>query len=176
MPDLGTVGTYRPIGLRATGSPTYDPYSLLGMFRPIGLAGGKPRPSHIHKMTIIGSERWYTRIVKSVSEGNPSQPSMNMPTHGMFKFRWTVSAGTKTIQCSVKQPDNGSPRPSLVVKANTDIGVNSDVTVTAAAGIGWVTLGPATISPSSLGAVWVELHNNYDALYSPCYWDNITVT
>lgn len=115
---------------------------------------------------------------KDTTEGSPSQPSLRMDGQGKFRFRWHVASGARTIQVSCKQAINTSPRPTLVVKANPDIGVNADVTETAGAGTGWVTIGPATINPTSAGAVWVELWCNYSGQIriTPCYWDHIQAT
>ena len=112
---------------------------------------------------------------KDTSEGDPAQPSLRLDAKGMWRFRWAVASGSRSVSINVKQAVNGSPRPTLVVKANPSIGVNSDVTGTAGSGTGWVTIGPVSITPSSDGAVWVELHNNYDSqvLQTPCFWDHI---
>jgi len=109
-------------------------------------------------------------------EGNPAQPSLKMERLGKFRFRWIVTSGARTISVNVKQAINLTPRPTLVVKANSSIGVNSDVTGTAGSGTGWVTIGPVAINPSSSGAVWVELRANYDGQTCPSYWDNVVVT
>lgn len=103
---------------------------------------------------------------------------LRMDAKGMWRFRWVVASGNRTIEISVKQPVNLTPYPTLTVKANPDIGVNSDVTETSPGGAGYVTIGPASISPSSAGAVWVELKANYDGQYgtSPCYWKDVTTT
>ena len=108
------------------------------------------------------------------TEGNPAQPSLRMDSRGVFRMRWKVLPGTRTITVSVKQAVNLSPRPTIVVRANPDIGVNSDVTETAPGGASWVTIGPATVTPSSAGVLAVELRANYDGQYqqAPCYWDN----
>lgn len=106
-------------------------------------------------------------------EGNPEVPSLRMWSVGKFRFRWTVTAGAKTIRVDVKQPINQNPRPRMVVKARPSIGVINDVEGVAAAGTGWVTIGPLTINPTSEGAVWVELEARYEAMEAFTYWDNI---
>lgn len=110
-------------------------------------------------------------------EGTPTAPSLRLDALGVWKFRWTVPIGTRTISISVKQAVNASPRPTLIVKANASIGVNADVTGTAPSGTSWVTIGPVTITPSSAGAVWVELWNNLDRQIgtAPCYFDTETL-
>lgn len=112
------------------------------------------------------------------TEGDPSQPSLRMDARGVWRFRWVVESGARTASINVKQAANASPRPTLVIKANPSIGVNSDVTGTAGSGTGWVTIGPVNAAPTSDGVLWVELRNNYDAQYqgAPCYWDHVVVT
>jgi hypothetical protein len=78
---------------------------------------------------------------------------------------------------NVKQAANASPRPSMVVKANPAIGLNTDTTGTAAAGAGWIVIGPITVNPTSDGATWVELRNNLETVTRAyCYWDHIVTT
>lgn len=153
MADLGDVGTLGNIVKRNNGlvAPNY--------FRRISSVG-----------PII-----YSRGQRNNNEGDPAQPSLELVGRGFFRFRWTVVAGTREITIEVKQVINASPRPSLIVRANPSIGVNSDVEESAGSGTGWVTIGPATITPTSNGAVWVELHANYDAPESS-YWDTLTVS
>jgi len=95
----------------------------------------------------------------------------------VWRFRWAVAAGAHSITVKVKQAANASPRPSLVVRTNPDIGVNDDVVVAAGMGAGWVTIGPASITATSDGAVWVELRNNLDApiASAPCYFDTESI-
>lgn len=124
---------------------------------------------------IVANQVEYYNGSKSTSEGNPSQPSLQLIANGVWRFRWVVQSGSRGVSVDVKQAINLSPRPSIIVKANPDIGVNSDVTAVAASGTGWVTIGPANITPSSSGAVWVELHANTIGIY-PSYWDNVQVT
>jgi hypothetical protein len=89
----------------------------------------------------------------------------------------------------VKQPANVTPYPTMVVKANSTIGVAADVSGASPGGAGWVTIGPLTVNPSSDGPVWVEIRNNcqkYDPTGSvnssnilpwmPCYFDHLQVT
>lgn len=116
--------------------------------------------------------------VVDLTSGNPA-PSLRVQAPGKWRFRWAVKSGSRSIMIDVKQVSNTTPRPSVIVKANTAIGVNSDVTGTAGAGTGWVTIGPIAVTPSSDGALWVELWNNnpvLDYTNSDTYWDNVVVT
>lgn len=148
----------------------------------IGVKGNLARPLVISSKRytlrcIVAGDRYFVAGAKDTSEGNP-QPSLRMDALGSFRFRWQVLAGARTIQIQCKQAINLSPRPTMVIKANSDIGVNADVTVTAGSGAGYVTIGPETINPVSDGALWVELHNNldYQIAVAPCYWDNLSTT
>lgn len=95
---------------------------------------------------------------------------------GFWRFRWAVAAGTRTIRVYAKQVTNQSPRPSLKVKANPDIGVAADVEVTVGAGTGWLQTPVATITPTSNGVVYVELHNNLVSGIDKCYFDVLTTS
>jgi len=115
---------------------------------------------------------------KDAGTGSPA-PAMRIDgAVARWRFRWRVAAGARTVQCQVLQAANASPRPTLIVRANAGIGVNADVTVTAGVGTGWVTLGPATITPAGSGAVWVEVWNNlnWQAGSAPVFIDNLAVT
>jgi hypothetical protein len=108
------------------------------------------------------------------SEGNAA-PCLRMDAPGSWSFWWPVDAGTIELTCDVRQAVNLSPRPRITIKANPDIGVNSDVTGEAPSGTGWVTIGPLEVSPTGTGALRVILearHEGQDGVV-PCYWDNI---
>lgn len=115
-----------------------------------------------------------TNVRRSDVEGSPATPSLEIAQPNQYwRFRWAVLSGTHTISVRVKQVANGTPRPSIVIKANPAIGVNSDVTEVAPSGADWVTIGPATVSPTSDGVLWVELWNNYAGNYNPSSGDSL---
>jgi len=153
MANLGTIGC----GFRSKGKPDQGPRWGL--------------------RSVVCGDRSYVVGGKDTSVGN-SQPSLRMDSRGVFRFRWVVQSGTRTISVDVKQAVNLSPRPTLVILKNPDVGLSSDTTGTAGSSTGFTTIGPVTITPSSSGAVWVELRANYDGMFgcAPCYWDNLTVT
>lgn len=159
MADLGTIGYARGFGAYGGRNPLAS------------------RPQYVRG--VRGGSAWSDFMPwfagKSTSEGNP-QPSLYMQTDGVFRFKWAVAAGENTIQISVKQPSNGTPRPRMVVKANPDIGLDADLTGDAASGTGWTTIGPLTVDSDIGGAVWVELHARQIGQFVPCYWDNIVTT
>lgn len=108
--------------------------------------------------------------------GSSSGMALTLALPGFWRFRWTVQPGTRTITVQVYQSANISPYPSVIVKANTSIGVSSDVTGTSAGGTGWVSIGPITVTPTSEGVLWVQLWNNLHLAQSPCYFDKVIVT
>lgn len=111
--------------------------------------------------------------IRNNVEGNPSSPCLELTSNGFWSFRWVVPAGTREIWIDTKQASNNTARPSMIVKANAAIGVAADVTGTAAAGTGWVTIGPVTITPSSPGVIYVEFWNNTIHTDDPAYFDHI---
>lgn len=122
-------------------------------------------------------------VQKSIAEGTPSQPSLWLPQPGAWRFRWQITSGNQTISVYCKQIENVAPYPSMVVKANPSIGVNSDVTGTSTGSTGWIKIGPITVTATNSGIVWVELRNNLRSNYdpengnilpwAPCYFDNL---
>lgn len=153
MPDLGAVGTLGAIVKTNNGltPPNYLRAIVATVSMPMARGG------------------------RNNTEGDPAQPSLELIGRGQWRFRWTVVAGSRSISINVKQVINVSPRPTLIVKANPEIGVNSDIPDDAPSGTGWVTIGPVAAAPTSNGALWVELHANYDAAESS-FWDNLVVT
>jgi hypothetical protein len=115
-------------------------------------------------------------VGKSTVQGDPATPSLQVDFNGFWSFRWVVASGTRTITVRVKQATNQTPYPSVIVKANAAIGVNSDATGTSAGGAGWVTIGPVTVTPTSAGVLMVELWNNSTHSKDPCYFDHIVTT
>ena len=176
-------GIFNTLGVPASapGGITY-----VGLPRSIGLAGvnlgGAPSwdgESSFGRVLQVGAQ-------ESLTIGYLSAPSLQLNAPGFWRLRWTVTAGTHTVSVYVMQSANVTPYPSIIVKKNPAIGVNSDVTGTSPGGAGWVQIGPVTISPTSEGVVWVQLWNNLNlptiigipggAVGSPCYFGQITVT
>lgn len=110
------------------------------------------------------------------TEGLPAPPSLLLPQLGYWRFRWVLHTSINTIQVDVKQAANVAVRPSMTVKANPACGVNADSSSSAASDAGWVTIGPLTVSPSGVGAVFVEFHNNVVTQYADCFWKNLVIT
>jgi hypothetical protein len=115
-------------------------------------------------------------IASSSTEGLPAPPSWKLPQYGYWRFRWSLHVGINTIQIDVKQVANVAGRPTMVVKANPACGVNADVVGTAGSSATWITIGPITANAASVGAVYVELHNNVQTQYADAFFKNIVVT
>lgn len=155
MPDLGSIARWRWASLESRRN------SLFSVLRGFMLDG-----------------RFVPCEGKSSTEGNPSAPCLRMESSGVHEFKWAVSSGSRTISVDVKQAVNQSPRPSLRVMANPDIGVNSDSETSASLSTGWVTIGPVSLSPTSTGALIVHLKANFNGQFGncPCFFDHIVVT
>lgn len=124
-----------------------------------------------------GDESYIYNSGRDNTEGDPSPPSLKVGYQGTWKFRWKINPGERTIQINVKQTINQNPRPSLVIKSNSNVGIVTDVMGVAEASADWVTIGPVEITPTLSGSVWVELKNNYTGSGEyPCYWDHIVTT
>ena len=122
--------------------------------------------------------QYMVRGGRNNTEGNPAAPSLEMVMPGSWSLLWRVETGSRTFSIDVKQAANTSPRPIVTIHANTEIGVNSDVTGTAGSSATWVTIGPLAAAPTSNGVLRVTFENRFgDEFQSqPCYWDNISVT
>jgi len=123
-------------------------------------------------------------IFKDTVEGSPTQPCLRMDIPGMWRFRWVIRTGARSVSVSAKQNSTGSYRPSMIVRKNTACGVLTDMSASAAAGAGWTTIGPITFAGTGSEAVWVELRNNNigvansngNLVYAPAYFDHIVTT
>jgi hypothetical protein len=146
--------------------------SVSGVLRGISIGG----PVGTHNDGTFGSALNYG-VEKSTTEGSPSQPSLALTQPGNWRFRWVVRTGTRTISINAKQASNQTSRPSMVIKSNTSIGIDNDVSGSAPAGTDWVTIGPLTVIPTGTDVVWVELWNNSISISNdPAYFDHIVVT
>lgn len=94
-------------------------------------------------------------------DGTPSAPSLRLDYPGnMWRFRWVVKNGNRSISVSAKQNSTGSFRPSMIIRKNPNIQIFNDISASAPDGAGWVNIGPITFTASGSDVVWVELHNN----------------
>lgn len=177
MADLGSIAV--------NGTPTKEKIIFAGwvnsgaIYDRIGMNSIGYAPAFRLHGPVIGVEPYVLTIGGTGSnstEGTVTPPSLKMDAAGIFRFRWSVINGNRSIEVFVKQPLNGLPRPLLRVKANPAIGVMFDGTSVASSGTDWVSTGTVAIAPTTNGAVWVQLENRLDAQTSPCYWDRIVTT
>lgn len=119
-------------------------------------------------------------LVKNTTDGSPfsQTPCLQLDYPGFWRFRWSVRSGTRSVYINAKQTSNGiaEQRPAVIVKANSDVGLLSDVIVAAEEGNDWVTIGPVTFTSTGTGMVWVELHNRCQTSNCPALFDHIVTT
>jgi len=167
--DLGNVGVIGWLKGLDAGPMEVPPSFVTG----ISLGGYATRTGDgrsIPKQMTIGLSR-------SDVEGYPTPPSLCLALPGMWRFRWAVIPGGRSITVKVKQAVNAVPYPTMVIKANAACGVLTDVVGTSPGGAGWVSIGPIVATATVNGALWVELWNNYTlAGNAPAYFDQILVT
>jgi hypothetical protein len=121
---------------------------------------------------------------KNTTEGSPNSPCLEIGQPGFWRFRWVVKPGQRRIAVRAKQVKavaDPNWRPSMVIKANRNVGLNSDVTVLAPAGMDWVLIGPYVFTATGTDVVYVELHNNLYMNENPlqeskAFFDHIIVT
>jgi hypothetical protein len=102
--------------------------------------------------------------------GNPA-PSLKLRA-GRWPVRLAVKSGARTVKVDVRQPDATAARPVMRIKANSSIGIPSDVTATAGSQTTWQTIS-ATINPTADGAFVLELENPDPE--KPCWFDNVKI-
>jgi len=104
-------------------------------------------------------------VSKEITDGTPTAPSLKLDLPGSFwRFRWVVKTGNRSLTIAAKQNSTGSLyRPSVIIKKNTTIGLNTDISAVAPDGAGWVTIGPLSFTAIAQDVVWVEMHNNNQA-------------
>jgi hypothetical protein len=85
-----------------------------------------------------------------------------------------VDAGSRTIKVWCKHSGH-TPRPRIVVKANLDIGVQTDVTVEATASTAWQELSVSvTVAAKGALEVWREVRAVEQSVFAK--WDDYSVT
>lgn len=108
------------------------------------------------------------------TEGTPSPPCLALDFWGFWRFRWAVGPGNRSITVFAKQVSNTTTRPSIRLKANTDVGLNADVDAVMGSSTGWIS-STASFMATGTGAIWVELHNNSLGVPDTCFFDRISV-
>jgi hypothetical protein len=117
--------------------------------------------------------------------GTPLPPSQKQAAKSILKgIRWPVTAGAHSFSIDCKYTPNTTPRPRIILRANSAVGIPADIVVDAPAGTGWVTLtANITALASGVVEIWREFPqfnplNSGDMIRPPAYanWDHIVVT
>lgn len=104
------------------------------------------------------------------------KPCMTMNAYGRKRILWPVSAGAITLSVQVKQASNTSPRPRMIIKKNTAIGISSDQEGVAGSSTTWTTIS-VSVTPTKSGVLEIYLENRIDHQLnelSLCKWDTLT--
>ena len=131
-------------------------------------------------------------LTKETVQGSPTPPSLRLDYPSNWRFRWIVNPGVRTISVNAQQyitsSASGSFTPSVIVKANPNVGLKTDISGSIPNILGWQTIGPLSFTATNTDVVWVELHhNNYVSFLlgngcfteipsSSVYFDHIVVT
>lgn len=111
------------------------------------------------------------------ADGNPTPPSERQRRGVLRGILWPVAVGTRRFQIDVRSniDEGAGKRPRIRVVANLEVGVVSDIVVSAGAGTGWQTLdsGDVVISANGVLEVWRELPGSSVGNYA--LWDNIVI-
>jgi hypothetical protein len=117
-------------------------------------------------------------VKQNYIEGSPNPPCLEIPYPSMWRFKWTVKAGDRSISIKCKQSTNSSSslRPSMVIKSNSLVGLMNDISGSAPSGTDWVTIGPVSFTPTANGCMSVELWNNLTMAQTSAFFDHIVTT
>jgi len=116
-------------------------------------------------------------VTRSFVEGSPNTPSLCLQHVGMWRFRWVVKPGQRQVVVRTKQVKSYTgQRPTMTVKANTNVGLNSDLVATAPASSDWTLIGPIIFTSTGTDALWVELRNNLLMDDAAAFFDHIIIT
>lgn len=106
------------------------------------------------------------RAARVDSAGDPVEPCLKLSA-GRWRLLWPVDPGARqiSVQCRYSGPE---PRPYLVIERNPNLGVASDVVVTAGPSTDWQRL-EATVNVSDRGVlvVWLVVPVDY------VLWDTV---
>lgn len=121
------------------------------------------------------AERLALNAGRDNAEGTSTQPSLYLPQGGLIRLRIPVAAGSRAVTVKARQPSGLLPRPTARLLPNAAIGLNAEVSATAPAGPGWVSIGPLTFTATANGGVFVELFAPWSGGESGCWFDALTV-
>lgn len=172
MADLGAIGSRGVLV-----APVFAGYLIRGPAR----SGVVAIVTNAAKRVTLGCPGQvcdlYIGVTRNTVEGSPDAPALSMDRANIFPVRWPVLASVaNTFSIKVKQPVAGTLRPRIYARADASLGVAADVEAVAAAGTGWLTIGPISVTPSASGVLQVILENRTDAIPATCYWDGIATT
>ena len=115
-------------------------------------------------------------VTKSVADGNPNAPCLQLTVPSMWKFRWVVKPGQRRVSIRVKQVGYyPGQRPTMTIKANTNVGLTSDTVITASDSVDWVIM-QHVFTATGTDVVFIELRNNLYINGYPAFFDHIVVT
>jgi hypothetical protein len=128
-------------------------------------------------------------VGKSTHRGFATPPSLEMIQPGKFRMLWPVMSGEHSISvwCGRERLVVGMAerdKPRMVIKANPDLGVPSDIVEVAADSENWVLIGPMTVmiasdyvtSDTLMGVLEVWLEYAYDGSPNAVWFDAVSTT
>lgn len=117
-------------------------------------------------------------IRKSLTEGSPNSPCLELTQPTMWRFKWVVKPGQRMISIRTKQTKyvSATQRPSITVKANTNVGLVADLVAYAPSGTDWVIIGPIIFTATGTDALTVEVRNNLEMTNESAFFDHIIAT
>jgi hypothetical protein len=114
-------------------------------------------------------------ISEDTAQGFPSVPCIKLSQPGRWRFFQAVNAGFQTLSVYCKQVADSAPYPSMVILANSAIGIAADIEASGGAGADWKLIAQAIV-PASDGIIVVELRNNLALSLAPCWFDNFGIS
>jgi hypothetical protein len=113
---------------------------------------------------------------KSTTEGSPSAPCLNLQHKGMWRFRWVVSPGLRSVSILCKQQMAvAGTTPSIIIRSNPNVGLNNDISGSALVTNDWSVIGPVSFTSTGTDVMWVEIWNNSNNDYSNVFFDHVTI-
>lgn len=175
MPLVKASRTGKAFDSKANTYGVHPSGSIIGITRGLNLGG----PTTTDGNDTFGLRNYVFGMSKdTTNEGSPSAPCIRLEYPGTFwRFRWVVKPGQRRIALRVKQVKTYTgQRPTLIVKANSNVGLTSDQVAVAPEGIDWVVLGPIIFTSTGTDMVYVEVHNNLQLSDCPLFFDHIVAT
>lgn len=182
-----TVASFNGIGQELINQPfgaVKDKVSFAGVIDALkGISLGGPT-SYLGDGTF--GRHMQVGVTENFTDGNPSAPCLQLTYPGFWRFRWSVKPGVRSVYIQAKQSHylSGSVPyvnifypPTMVVKANSAVGLNNDISGSAIDTQGWNQIGPVSFTATAVGIISVELWNNNSNEYNtPCLFDHIICT